>query len=376
MAVYTTKDTDLTKVADAIREKGGTADKLSYPDGMVEAIEAIPSGGGTDTLAEYISNSTYEYEVPATVTKLANQAFKNLNRLTKISFKGDDTIAPNDGSFFSGCSALKEADLSNLNALNCTTVTYWFAECSALQNLKLPTRIGKITNFASFFSNCKNLTSIDLSTFDTSKATNMSNMFSGCSSLTSINLSGFDTSNVSGMSYMFQNCYNLAEFDLSFFKLKTVGDVIMMNGLFSGCTALKSLDFSKLDMSKVNYTSSLCQNCKVLDLATDYVNDTLKYVESNCFYNCTALTLTKIGDALKKIGSYAFYNCKALTTLWVPATCTSIGSSAFSGSGLTDFYTPLTERPSGWDANAFPSTVTIHYGVSKEEYEALISTAE
>ena len=349
MVYYIAKDTDLKKVGDAIREKGGTTNTLVFPSGMVTAIGEIPSGG-TDTFAEYISNDTFEYVVPATVTKLTNQAFKNLNRLTKISFKGDNTIASNDGSFFSGCSALKEADLSNLNALDCTTVAYWFAECSALQNLKLPTRIGKITNFASFFSGCKKLTSIDLSNFDTSQVT--------------------------GLSYMFQNCYSLAEFDLSFFKLKTAGNVIMMNGLFSGCTALKSLDFSKLDMSKVNYTASLCQNCKVLDLATDYVNNTLKYVESNCFYNCSALTLTKIGDVLNKIGSYAFYNCKALTTLWVPATCTSIGNDAFKGSGLTDFYTPLTERPSGWNANAFPSTVTIHYGVSEEEYDALISTAE
>lgn len=46
MADYLTTDTELTSVADAIRAKGGTSDSLTYPDGFVSAIEAIPTGGG------------------------------------------------------------------------------------------------------------------------------------------------------------------------------------------------------------------------------------------------------------------------------------------------------------------------------------------
>ena len=47
MAEYLTNTTDLTKVASAIREKGGTSDPLVYPDGFVTAIKAIQTGGGT-----------------------------------------------------------------------------------------------------------------------------------------------------------------------------------------------------------------------------------------------------------------------------------------------------------------------------------------
>ena len=39
---YLTNSDDLTKVASAIREKGGTSDPLVYPDGFVSAIQAIP----------------------------------------------------------------------------------------------------------------------------------------------------------------------------------------------------------------------------------------------------------------------------------------------------------------------------------------------
>lgn len=44
MAEYLTNTTDLTKVASAIREKGGTSDSLAYPDGFVTAIQAIQTG--------------------------------------------------------------------------------------------------------------------------------------------------------------------------------------------------------------------------------------------------------------------------------------------------------------------------------------------
>lgn len=67
MAEYLTNTTDLTKVASAIREKGGTSDKLVYPDGFVTAIGNIQTGGGgvdmrlnTITPDRYQSISNYE----------------------------------------------------------------------------------------------------------------------------------------------------------------------------------------------------------------------------------------------------------------------------------------------------------------------------
>lgn len=42
-------DADLTSVANAIRTKGGTNGQLSFPQGFVDAIDAIPTGGGGKT---------------------------------------------------------------------------------------------------------------------------------------------------------------------------------------------------------------------------------------------------------------------------------------------------------------------------------------
>ena len=45
---YLVDGADMTTVADAIREKGGTTAPLSFPDGMASAVRDIPSGSSTD----------------------------------------------------------------------------------------------------------------------------------------------------------------------------------------------------------------------------------------------------------------------------------------------------------------------------------------
>ena len=58
MAEYLTNTTDLTKVASAIREKGGTSDSLVYPDGFVTAIQAIQTGTELQIIVTVTSGAT------------------------------------------------------------------------------------------------------------------------------------------------------------------------------------------------------------------------------------------------------------------------------------------------------------------------------
>lgn len=58
MAEYLTNTTDLTKVASAIREKGGTSDPLVYPDGFVSAVQAIQTGTELQIIATVTSGAT------------------------------------------------------------------------------------------------------------------------------------------------------------------------------------------------------------------------------------------------------------------------------------------------------------------------------
>ena len=55
---YLTNTTDLTKVASAIREKGGTSDPLVYPSGFISAIQAIQTGTELQIIVTVTSGAT------------------------------------------------------------------------------------------------------------------------------------------------------------------------------------------------------------------------------------------------------------------------------------------------------------------------------
>ena len=98
MTEYLTNDTDLKKVADAIRTKGGTADPLVYPDGFAEAIGNIQTGSpeqeksvtitanGTTEITpdegKLLNKVTVEVGVPDWETWVFNEKFSNIPTIT------------------------------------------------------------------------------------------------------------------------------------------------------------------------------------------------------------------------------------------------------------------------------------------------------
>ena len=56
------------------------------------------------------------------------------------------------------------------------------------------------------FSGCSSLKELNLSNFNTNNVTDMYTMFYNCSSLKKLNLSNFNTNNVTDMGYMFSKC--------------------------------------------------------------------------------------------------------------------------------------------------------------------------
>ena len=61
----------------------------------------------------------------------------------------------------------------------------------------------------SMFSECKSLTNLNLSNFNTQNVTNMGSMLSECKSLTNLNLSNFNAQNVTYIRFMFYGCESL-----------------------------------------------------------------------------------------------------------------------------------------------------------------------
>jgi surface protein len=120
-------------------------------------------------------------------------------------------------------------------------------------------------SFSSFFSGCKNLTSVDFRNTDTSNATTMSNMFGDCESLEKLDLSSFNTSNVTDMSSMFYNCINLKQ--ITFGEHFNTSNVTCMASMFRFVN-LTSLDLSGFDMSKVTKADDMIYSDSLIALET------------------------------------------------------------------------------------------------------------
>ena len=133
---------------------------------------------------------------------------------------------------------------------------------SGLENLDM----SKVTDMCSLFANCEELTSIDISSFDTHLTNGMIGMFQNCYKLKSITgLNKFDTSNVTDMMLMFGNCRALTELDLSSFNTSNVTDMFFM---FAGCNALTELDLSSFNTIKVTDMGGMFMDCNKLGSLT------------------------------------------------------------------------------------------------------------
>ena len=66
-----------------------------------------------------------------------------------------------------------------------------------------------VTNMGHMFSSCENLTTLDVSNFNTINVTDMYSMFESCRNLTTLDLSNFNTSKVYNMNRVFFYCDNL-----------------------------------------------------------------------------------------------------------------------------------------------------------------------
>ena len=145
-----------------------------------------------------------------------------------------------------------------------------------------------VTDMGFMFSGCSNLTTLDVSGFDTSNVTNMSKMFGGCSSLTELEVSNFDTSNVTSMFSMFYGCSSLTTLDISDW---ITSNVTNMSYMFNGCSNLTTLDVSGIDtrnVTNMNYMLYDCSNLTTIYASDNFVTNQVED-STNMFGRCSKL---------------------------------------------------------------------------------------
>ena len=168
---------------------------------------------------------------------------------------------------FYDCRNLTSLDLSNFNTSQVVNMRNMFYGCNALTNLDISNfDTSNVTNMNNMFDGCKGFSSIDVSSFNTSKVTTIASMFNACSKLTDIDLSNFDTSKVTNMSYLFNSCIVLPSLDLSNFYTSNVTN---MSGIVAYCNQLTLLDIRNFTFDKVTsynnmFTNSMKKDCLII----------------------------------------------------------------------------------------------------------------
>ena len=175
------------------------------------------------------------------------------------------------------------------------------------------------TSLREFFKNCKALETISgLENLNTANVTDMNSMFSGCSALTSLDLKNFNTENVTDMSYMFFKCSALTSLDLKNFKTARVKHMYYM---FYGCSALTSLDLKNFNTENVTDMYNMFDGCSDLtSLDLTNFNTTKVTNMSNMFSFCSALTsldLTNFSTANVECMQEMFKGCSTLQSIYV-----------------------------------------------------------
>ena len=326
----------LTDVADAIRAKKGTSDKINPQDFSAEiasiqgggAIPLIPTytghadaeglraiGWTDEDIAYYQENGVNWNEEDDEYHKVTDdnkalygvltadniQTYKDrIVYLPKIDTSGktdmrnmfsscyslvsipqlDTSSVLNMSGMFNGCYSL--TSIPQLNTSSVTSINKIFYNCYSLTSIP-QLNTSKVTNTSDMFSGCISLVSIPQ--LYTSKVTNMSSMFSSCYSLVSI--PQLDTSKVTNTNNMFNKCYSL----VSIPQLDTI-KVTSMSNIFNGCN---SLTYINLKNAKLAYT---------LNYSTLLSKESLLYLINNEAAT-SAITITLAPYAYERLANDA-----------------------------------------------------------------------
>ena len=332
MAEYLTNTTDLTKVASAIREKGGTSDPLVYPDGFVTAIQAIQTGGGTTpgapgdiTFYDYDGTIVTSWTLSELATKTALPDYPSHEGLTCQGWNWS-------------LAGLKTTNRKmNVGAMYITD--------DGKTRIYIRLEEGRTSPMLGV---CPNGTV----TVDWGDGT------------TPDTLTGTSTTTVkwtSNHAYAAPGEYVI--------KL-TVDGTMGFYGEFSLTSASAILRYSSSDDNRNYVYRSSVQKIEIgngitsignsafyscYSLASITIPNGVTNIGNSAFYSCYSLASITIPNGVTNIVDSAFYNCRSLASITIPNGITSIGDSTFHNCRGVAFYdfTACTTVPTLASTNAF-----------------------
>ena len=208
-------------------------------------------------------------------------------------------------------------------------ITSWnqaFYQASSLQKvIGLDSAWGSVVDVANMFENCFSIRRIDLPTAAfPSSMTNMSGMFTGCSALTTLNMTNVWSANVTNYA-----------------------------SLYAGCQALKSVILPTVWGTSAQLFNSMFASCFSLQTVTlpsaGFPNTTNNI--SNMFSNCYSLTKVDLGSSWGTTACNAnsmFAACRNLQEIIFPSNMANFSSATTMLTGVAPS-TALLQRVSNLD---------------------------
>ena len=92
---------------------------------------------------------------------------------------------------------------------------------------------------------------------------------------------------------------------------------------FADCKNLLEVEFPE-SLIEIGNSAFMFTNLSIV-----VIPDSVKKIDTNCFYNCVNLKELCIGKKVEHIGDYSFFNCKELSSITIPGSVNYIGNSAF-----------------------------------------------
>lgn len=235
------------------------------------------------------------------------------------SDSGAVILNPDSSYMFYGFRELTTLDVSKWDTSQVMNMKNMFYFCNSLTALDVSNwDTSRVTNMFGVFGDCSSLATLDVSGWDTSKVTDMSRMFYMCQKLISLDVSNWDTSNVTNMRWMFRECVNLTTLNVSGWDTSKVTD---MSSMFEFCGFLTSLGVSKWDTSNVTSMYDMFNGCSSLTTLEVSKWHTSKVTNmSDMFSNCEKLTTLDLsGWDTRQVTdmSEMFYDCGSLTAIYI-----------------------------------------------------------
>ena len=302
----TALDEGLTDIADAIRAKGGTSGQLTFPEGFVDAIDDIPTGGG------------------------GSSAIKN-----------DVTFYDYDGTIVDSYSASEFASLSALPANPSHAGLIAQGWNWSLSDAKTHVaKYGKL-NIGQMYITQSGATEIDVEMHEGRLNPTLTICVKGIITVdwgdntTPDTVTGTSLTTRKAVPHTYSNKGNYT------ISILATGDNKYRLSGTSTYTILRKELYTTGSENRV-YASTVKRirignNAEIgggafyycYSLVSITIPDSVTSIDGSTFYNCGSLISITIPDGATSIGSSAFYGCYSLTSITIPNDVTSIGAQAF-----------------------------------------------